>query len=154
VNTTGSTSSSSIRISTGASPGKTTGSTGSREISTGAKAGIVTPFLLIVLIALFYFGRRGKTINGISGKKPLKPSPHELITTANTNEMSTKHNVPEMDEQNSGRLNPAVAAIESRSQRENLLNLIRRVILHRSPRMNSFLLHKNSKIQLHNRLLG
>jgi hypothetical protein len=37
--------------------------------------------------------------------------------------MSTKHNVPEMDKQNSGRLNPAIGAIESRGRRENLHEL-------------------------------
>jgi hypothetical protein len=80
----------------------------------------VAIFILIVFIAFFYFRQRGKIINQASGEKPLKPDTHELITTANTHKMSTKHNVPEMDEQNSGEPNPAVAAIESRGQRETL----------------------------------
>ena len=99
-------------------PGNTTGSTGSSRISTGAKAGIavsiVALFILIVLIAFFYFRRRGKIINRTSGEKPLKPDTHELITTANIHEMSTNYNVPEMDEQNSVKPNLAVVAIESR----------------------------------------
>jgi hypothetical protein len=109
------------------SPGNTTGPASSSRISAGAKAGIavgiVAIFILIVFIAFFYFRQRGKIINQASGEKPLKPDTHELITTANTHEMSTKHNVPEMDEQNSGEPNPAVAAIESRGQRENLHKL-------------------------------
>jgi len=107
--------------------GNTTGSTSSSGTSTGVKAGIavgiVALFILIVLIAFFYFRRRGKIINRASGEKPLKPDTYELITTANTHEMSTKHNVPEMDEQNSGKPNLAVAAIESRGQRGNLHKL-------------------------------
>jgi cobalamin biosynthesis Mg chelatase CobN len=81
--TTASTSSSSSRISTGVSPGNTTGSASSNGLSTGAKAGIavgiVALFILIVLMALFYFQRRRKTINGTSGENPLKPSSLQIL---------------------------------------------------------------------------
>jgi hypothetical protein len=98
----------------------TTGATSSSGLPGGAKTGIpigiVVFSIIIILFGFYWFRRRVKITGGQLGEKLLRPNTHELITTANTHELSTKHNMPEMDGRNSGRLKPAVVAVERRRQ--------------------------------------
>ncbi|KAH8774803.1 hypothetical protein BGZ57DRAFT_982173 [Hyaloscypha finlandica] len=73
-------------------------------LSSGAKAGISVAVILVllVLLVLDFFLRRRKQRNARMFKatqKAVPPNTHELLPNANSHELFTKHNIPEMDEQ-------------------------------------------------------
>ncbi|KAE9369786.1 hypothetical protein N431DRAFT_485621 [Stipitochalara longipes BDJ] len=83
----------------------------------GAKAGtaiVIVIFIAILLVAFFYFMRRGKRTKVKSQEKSLKPNIHELITTANAYEMLMKRDLPEINEQKSRKLAFVSVGVDTR----------------------------------------
>ncbi|CZR69189.1 uncharacterized protein PAC_19089 [Phialocephala subalpina] len=82
-------------------------SSSNSALSPGAKAGIAIGVIVLFLLGLFALWRitltrRKRQAPPEEGNRSPPPNTHEL-TNANRHELITKHNVPEMDEQNQGK---------------------------------------------------
>lgn len=76
----------------------------SQQARAGIAMGVVAVCIVFVIGVFFYFRSRGQKRKRLLEGKAGSSDAHKLFTNADTHELLTKHNVPEMNRQNSGQL--------------------------------------------------